>query len=67
MKRKNVGINTICAHVGEVKDDAVSGSYFSFVYAVARMQYENGVMLKDTRGTFNTPNQEGIREENSSS
>lgn len=53
---KKLGINTICAHVGEVKDEqfkgAVSPIYMSTSYAF------DGVDVKRYPRYFNTPNQE---------
>ncbi|NND88153.1 MAG: PLP-dependent transferase [Flavobacteriaceae bacterium] len=58
MKIKNLGINTICTHVGEVKDTqfkgAVSPLFMSSSYA-----YEN-VDVKRYPRYFNTPNQEAL-------
>lgn len=58
MKEKNIGINTICTHVGEVEDQqfkgAVSPLYMSSSYA-----YEN-VEVKRYPRYFNTPNQEAL-------
>ena len=53
---KKLGINTICAHVGEVKDEqfkgAISPIYMSSSYAF------DGVDVKRYPRYFNTPNQE---------
>lgn len=53
---KKLGINTICAHVGEVKDEqfkgAISPVYMSSSYAF------DGVDVKRYPRYFNTPNQE---------
>lgn len=58
MKKENLGINTVCAHVGEIKDEqfqgAVSPLYMSSSYA-----YEN-VDVKRYPRYFNTPNQEAL-------
>ncbi|MEM7087486.1 MAG: PLP-dependent aspartate aminotransferase family protein [Bacteroidota bacterium] len=58
MKARKLGINTICAHVGELKDEqfkgAVSPLYMSSAYA-----YEN-VDVKRYPRYFNTPNQEAL-------
>ncbi|MAB37904.1 MAG: cystathionine beta-lyase [Aequorivita sp.] len=58
MKSKNIGINTICTHVGEVEDKqfkgAVSPLYMSSSYA-----YED-VDVKRYPRYFNTPNQEAL-------
>ena len=53
---KKLGINTICTHVGEVKDEqfkgAISPIYMSTSYAF------DGVDTKRYPRYFNTPNQE---------
>lgn len=58
MDYKNKGINTICTHVGEVKDDqfrgAISPIYLSSSYAF------DGVDIKRYPRYFNTPNQEAL-------
>jgi cystathionine beta-lyase len=58
MKSKKAGVNTICTHVGELKDEqhkgAISPLYMSSSYA-----YEN-VDVKRYPRYFNTPNQEGL-------
>lgn len=58
MKAKSPGINTVCAHTGEIEDSqfkgAVSPLYMSSSYA-----YEN-VDVKRYPRYFNTPNQEGL-------
>jgi cystathionine beta-lyase len=58
MKLKSPGVNTICTHVGELKDEqhkgAISPLYMSSSYA-----YEN-VDVKRYPRYFNTPNQEGL-------
>jgi cystathionine beta-lyase len=58
MKSKKPGINTICTHVGEIRDlqfkGAISPLYMSSSYA-----YEN-VDIKRYPRYFNTPNQEGL-------
>lgn len=55
---KKMGINTICTHVGEVKDEqfrgAVSPIYLSSSYAF------DGVDIKRYPRYFNTPNQEAL-------
>ncbi|MEE9409119.1 MAG: PLP-dependent aspartate aminotransferase family protein [Polaribacter sp.] len=55
---KKLGINTICAHVGEVKDEqfkgAVSPIYMSTSYAF------DGVDVKRYPRYLNTPNQEAL-------
>lgn len=56
MNKKKLGINTICVHVGEVKDEqfkgAVSPIYTSTSYAF------DGVDVKRYPRYYNTPNQE---------
>ncbi len=58
MKPKKLGVNTVCTHVGEIKDEqfkgAVSPLYMSSSYA-----YEN-VDIKRYPRYFNTPNQEAL-------
>ena len=58
MKKENLGINTVCTHVGEIKDEqfqgAVSPLYMSSSYA-----YEK-VDVKRYPRYFNTPNQEAL-------
>ena len=58
MKDKKKGVNTVCTHVGELKDDlykgAVSPLYMSTSYA-----FED-VDVKRYPRYFNTPNQEGL-------
>lgn len=58
MKNENLGLNTICTHVGEVEDKqfkgAVSPLYMSSSYA-----YED-VEVKRYPRYFNTPNQEAL-------
>lgn len=58
MESQKVGINTICTHIGEVKDEqfkgAVSPLFMSSSYA-----YEN-VAVKRYPRYFNTPNQEAL-------
>lgn len=57
-KTKKLGINTICTHVGEVKDEqfkgAISPIYLSSSYAF------DGVDVKRYPRYFNTPNQEAL-------
>lgn len=58
MKAKNLGVNTICTHTGELKDEqyqgAVSPIYLSSSYAFM------DVDVKRYPRYFNTPNQEGL-------
>ncbi len=56
---KELGINSICVHVGEVKDEqfkgAVSPIYVSTSYAFDQVD------IKRYPRYFNTPNQEALR------
>ena len=58
MKNKNLGLNTVCTHVGEVEDKqfkgAVSPLYMSSSYAF------DDVDVKRYPRYFNTPNQEAL-------
>ncbi len=58
MKDQHIGLNTICTHVGEVKDEqfqgAVSPMYLSSSYAFM------DVDIKRYPRYFNTPNQEAL-------
>ena len=58
MKHKKFGVNTVCTHVGEIKDEqfqgAVSPLYMSSSYAY------DGVDTKRYPRYFNTPNQEAL-------
>lgn len=58
MKNKNLGINTICTHIGEVKDEqfkgAISPIYMSTSYAF------DGVDVMRYPRYLNTPNQEAL-------
>ncbi len=58
MKNKNLGINTVCTHVGEVKDTQFKGAV-SPVFMSSSYEYEN-VDVKRYPRYFNTPNQEGL-------
>jgi len=58
MKSKTPGINTICAHVGEIKDQQFKGA-ISPLYMSSSYAYEN-VDVKRYPRYFNTPNQEGL-------
>ncbi|MFT4673885.1 MAG: cystathionine beta-lyase/cystathionine gamma-synthase [Patiriisocius sp.] len=58
MKRKNQGVNTICTHVGEVKDTQFQGA-ISPLFMSSSYQYD-GVDVKRYPRYFNTPNQEGL-------
>ena len=52
----NFGINTICAHVGEIKDEQFKGAV-SPIYMATSYQFDN-VDVKRYPRYFNTPNQE---------
>ncbi len=58
MKPKAPGINTICTHVGEIKDQQFKGA-ISPLYMSSSYAYEN-VDVKRYPRYFNTPNQEGL-------
>lgn len=58
MKSKSPGINTICAHVGQVKDEQFKGAT-SPLYMSSSYAYEE-VDIKRYPRYFNTPNQEGL-------
>ncbi len=58
MNKKKIGINTICAHVGEVEDKQFKGA-ISPLYMSSSYAYEN-VDVKRYPRYFNTPNQEGL-------
>ncbi len=53
---KKLGINTICTHVGEVKDEQFKGA-ISPIYMATSYAFE-GVDVKRYPRYFNTPNQE---------
>tara|TARA_A100000171_G_C2140597_1_gene155757 strand:+ start:5289 stop:6458 length:1170 start_codon:yes stop_codon:yes gene_type:complete len=55
---KKMGVNTICAHVGEVKDEQFKGA-ISPLYMSSSYAYEN-VDIKRYPRYFNTPNQEAL-------
>lgn len=58
MKNKKLGLNTVCTHIGEIKDEqfkgAVSPIYMSSSYAF------DDVDVKRYPRYFNTPNQEAL-------
>ena len=58
MKSKTPGVNTICTHVGEIKDQQFKGAT-SPLYMSTSYAYEN-VDIKRYPRYFNTPNQEGL-------
>ncbi|QMU64469.1 MAG: aminotransferase class I/II-fold pyridoxal phosphate-dependent enzyme [Flavobacteriaceae bacterium] len=55
---KKLGINTICTHVGEIKDEQFKGA-ISPVYLSSSYAFE-GVDVKRYPRYFNTPNQEAL-------
>lgn len=58
MKSKNLGINTICTHIGEVEDKQFKGA-ISPLYMSSSYAYED-VEVKRYPRYFNTPNQEAL-------
>lgn len=58
MKSKSPGVNTICTHVGELKDEQYKGA-ISPLYMSSSYAYED-VDVKRYPRYFNTPNQEGL-------
>lgn len=58
MENKNIGINTICTHVGEVEDKQFKGA-ISPIYMSTSYAYED-VDVKRYPRYFNTPNQEAL-------
>jgi len=58
MKPNKFGINTICTHVGELKDEQFKGS-ISPLYMSSSYAYED-VSVKRYPRYFNTPNQEAL-------
>ncbi|RDK87101.1 trans-sulfuration enzyme family protein [Marinirhabdus gelatinilytica] len=57
-KTENMGVNTICTHVGEVADEQFKGA-ISPLYMSSSYAYEN-VDIKRYPRYFNTPNQEAL-------
>lgn len=55
MSKKKYGLNTICTHTGEVKDQQYKGSV-SPIFMATSYEYE-GVEIKRYPRYFNTPNQ----------
>jgi cystathionine beta-lyase len=55
-KNNNLGINTICTHIGEVKDEQFKGA-ISPIYMSTSYEFDN-VDVKRYPRYFNTPNQE---------
>lgn len=58
MKASKLGINTICTHIGEVKDEQFKGA-ISPLYMSSSYAYED-VAVKRYPRYFNTPNQEAL-------
>lgn len=58
MKIKEIGINTICTHVGEIDDEQFKGA-ISPLYMSTSYAYED-VEIKRYPRYFNTPNQEAL-------
>lgn len=58
MKPTKKGLNTICTHVGEVKDEQFKGAV-SPIYMSSSYAYED-VAIKRYPRYFNTPNQEAL-------
>ncbi|WP_452223543.1 trans-sulfuration enzyme family protein [Lacinutrix chionoecetis] len=56
MSKKSLGINTICAHVGEIKDEQFKGAV-SPIYLASSYEFLD-VDVKRYPRYFNTPNQE---------
>lgn len=56
MKKINLGVNTICTHVGEIKDEQFKGAV-SPIYLSTSYEFDN-VDIKRYPRYFNTPNQE---------
>jgi cystathionine beta-lyase len=56
MSKKNLGLNTICTHVGEIKDTQFKGA-ISPIYLSTSYEFDN-VDIKRYPRYFNTPNQE---------
>ncbi|MDB9961643.1 PLP-dependent aspartate aminotransferase family protein [Oceanihabitans sp.] len=56
MKKKNLGINTICTHVGEVPDEQFKGAV-SPMYLSSSYEFMDVDVIRYPR-YFNTPNQE---------
>ncbi|MBT0608206.1 trans-sulfuration enzyme family protein [Aequorivita echinoideorum] len=58
MKQKNLGVNTICTHIGEVEDTQFKGA-ISPLFMSSSYAYED-VDVKRYPRYFNTPNQEAL-------
>ena len=57
-KNNNLGINTICAHVGEVKDEQFKGA-ISPIYMSTSYAFDDVDVMRYPR-YLNTPNQEAL-------
>jgi cystathionine beta-lyase len=58
MSKKKLGVNTICTHVGEIKDEQFKGA-ISPIYLSTSYEFDN-VDIKRYPRYFNTPNQEHL-------
>lgn len=58
MSKKELGLNTICAHVGEIKDEQFKGA-ISPIYLASSYEFLD-VDVKRYPRYFNTPNQEHL-------
>ena len=58
MSKKKLGLNTICTHVGEIKDKQFKGA-ISPIYLSTSYEFDN-VDIKRYPRYFNTPNQEHL-------
>lgn len=58
MSKSTYGLNTICTHVGEIKDEQFKGA-ISPMYLSTSYEFEN-VDIKRYPRYFNTPNQEHL-------
>lgn len=58
MSKKQLGVNTICAHIGEIKDEQFKGAV-SPIYMSTSYAFED-VAVKRYPRYFNTPNQEFV-------
>ena len=58
MKSNKLGVNTVCTHVGQIKDEQFKGA-ISPLYMSSSYAYEN-VDVKRYPRYFNTPNQEAL-------
>ena len=58
MSKKRLGLNTICTHIGEIKDEQFKGAV-SPIYMSTSYQFED-VEVKRYPRYFNTPNQEFV-------